>query len=68
MRILCWELESEEDIRNSFANRLTQNQKLKTPDERNSDGFLIIYDGLKQSEYKVDKLRVAISALKAISE
>lgn len=66
LRILCWELETEEDIRNSLANRLTENQKLATAEERNADGFCIIYGDLQKSKYQVEKLQTAIATLKAI--
>lgn len=65
--IVCWELETEEDIRNALADRMAQNQKLKTSEERCADGFTIIYGDLNKADYRVSKLREAIAALKAIS-
>ena len=66
LQILASELETEEDTRNRLADRMAQNQKLQTSEERLNDGFSIIYGDLRQSEYRVEKLREAISALKTI--
>lgn len=66
LRILCCELETEEDIRNSLSDRLAQNQQLKTSEERITDGFSILYGDLNKSGYRASKLREAIAAIKAL--
>lgn len=64
--ILRWELETEEGIRNELAERLAQNQKLNTSEKRHADGFSIIYGNLSESEYRVERLRAAVSAVKSL--
>ncbi len=57
-------LECEKERRAHLADKMTQNQKLHTPEERHADGFSAIYGDLRNSEYSVSKLQDAILALR----
>lgn len=56
--------DDEQDKSARLAERMNQNQKLATAEERLSDGFQLIYNDLQTAKRRVRRLREAISALR----
>ncbi len=59
-------LSDERDRRNRLADKMVQNQKLKTSEERHADGFSIIYGDLQSAKYAVEKLEISRASLLAL--